>query len=169
MVLHLKTLSGIFSLAMVATPGLAADRTDLSLLFTATADIEIETMEKERGPFFNDPEEGSLLSTDQVFQIASAPHQGLETGALFENTELLIHIQSSDNSVFHVEPLSYCETLDLFEEEGLFAPAADCDDHLFKYTVNGHKIIILRNDEVIREYELKAGNYTINGHPVIFN
>lgn len=165
---HLTTIaSGIFGILLASTPVSATNFNELTLFFASSAAIENAEMQ----PASSAPalEDNAVLSAGDVFKVASAGGADAQPGGLFKNTDLSINIQSASNDIAHTEVLGHCKSLDLVTDSTMFGQSAICDKQTFSYTVDGNMIVILKDSDVFREYELTAGNYMINGYPVIFN
>jgi len=159
--------SGILGLLMTGAPASAADYTELTLFFASSAAIQTNEVQlTAHAPTLQD---NALLSPEDVFEFASADDTSPLPGGLFKNADLIVNIHSSSNDITHAEVLSHCKSLDLIPDTSMFGQSAQCDRQTFSYGVNGNTIVILKNDKTYREYELEAGNYMINGSPVIFN
>lgn len=169
MTYSLKSLVLISGLTLTGSALAAPDRTDLVLSFLSSVPPQESALDVAETTPFTDPEEGALLSAGQIFELASAGTATEKPDALFQNTELVIRIQSVDESVYHTEILARCEELDLVTDDDIFGATAECDGEIFSYSVDGKTILIARNEEIIRQYALSPGNYTINGFPAVFD
>ncbi|MDF1607180.1 hypothetical protein PZ897_03220 [Hoeflea sp. YIM 152468] len=159
--------SGIFGLLVTSAPVSATDFTELSLFFASSATIQADGMQvSTNAPTLQD---NAVLSPEDVFKVASISSSTSQPGGLFRNTELVVNIHSASDDIAHTEVLHHCTSLDLVNDSSMFGLSAECDRQRFSYSVNGHTIVILKNDKIFREYELETGNYMINGYPVIFN
>ncbi len=158
--------SGICCCLLTASPVAAADYTELTLFFASSASIQSGTTQAPAtAPALLD---NDVLSPEDVFNISAVSTAPQPTG-LFRDTDLILNIQSTSNEITHAEILGHCASLDLISDAGMFGAAAECDRQSFSYAVNGHTIVVFKDNAVFREYELKPGNYMINGYPVIFN
>lgn len=159
--------SGIFGLLLTGAPASATDYTELTLFFASSAAIQADEIQvSTSAPALQD---NAVLSPEDVFKVASVTNAAASPGGLFRNADLFVNIHSTSNDITHTEALEHCKSLDLVTDSSMFGQSAKCDRQTFSYTVNGNMIVILKNDSVFREYELEAGNYMINGYPVIFN
>lgn len=160
------TASGIAFFLLAASPISASDYTELTLVFGSSAAIQSDTMPVPvTVPAL---QENDVLAPEEIFKISSLSPAAQPT-SLFRDADLILTIQSSNNEVAHAEVLSHCRSLDLVTDAGMFGASAECDRQSFSYSVDGNSIVVLKDQTVFREYELEAGNYMINGHPVIFN
>jgi len=158
--------SAICGCLLTASPVSATDYTELTLIFASSASIQTEIAQATRTtPALLD---NDVLSPEDVFSISTAS-AAPQSGGLFRNTDLILNIQSTTNDITHTEILGHCTSLDLVSDAGMFGTGAECDRQSFSYAVNGHTIVVFKDKSVFREYELEAGNYMINGYPVIFN
>ena len=158
--------SGIIGLLLAASPALATDYTELTLFFASSSAIQSNYMQASTTvPALQD---NDVLSPADVFEISSV-YDAPQPGGLFRNADLILNIQSAGNDIAHTEVLDHCKSLDLITDSSMFGQHAECDKQSFSYSVDGNMVVVFKNNSVFREYELEAGNYMINGYPVIFN
>ncbi len=161
-------LGGLAGLLMCPLAAASGDFSELTLTFSSSAAPAGVLEDAGKKPLLQDLTEGAVVAPQSVFSIAAAAAETGGGSSLFRNSDLVLEISSVSGDVSHAEIVSACKALDLVVEDGLFPEKALCDGAVYSYSVSGSMIVLLKDENVLQEYELPPGNYMLNGVPAIF-
>lgn len=165
--LKIVTLS---CLAVMAASAPQADSSKiLSVNFAATGEPGIiEDADRTFRRSTNIPL-GTIISGADLLKLIGQPQTSapsppkISNGKLFSYVQLEAGGESTEDLMF--QEIATCEKLDLFaapiDENNMMA---QCDGDIFRFDVQGNRIVFLRNDNiVVAHLDLTPGFYLING------
>lgn len=109
--------------------------------------------------------DGEILTLPQLL---GSPASSAPETSLFVDAELLIHLMDGRGNVVAIDRLARCKSIDLYllpveiPREG-----ASCDGKGFTVRASASGILVLAGADIVRDYRLLPGTYSINGLPFL--
>lgn len=158
----LAALSTLCPIAVAASQPAPGQR--IAVEFIAQGDERPEPQARPERNEANVFEEGNIVSSSTILDALKNAPPAVRPPGKYRNAALSVSVGEIDGDVRSMQPLAFCRDLDLYSDP--HEPdhiKARCDNDVFEYSVAGHGISFLRNNEEIATFALSGGIYAVNG------